>query len=202
MDIIGDAGPGLYAKAVDIAAKDPNTDGLLVILTPQAMTDPTATAEQLKPYAHIEGKPILASWMGADAGGRGRGHSQRRATFRPSNIPTAPPGRFITCGVTAKTCARFTKPPPLAHESNEDIDRAQGAPTLMLKASARPGRTILTEFESKQLLAAYGIPTVETHIARTEADAVKHADAPGLSRSCSNCIRKPSRTRPTWAACN
>jgi len=61
VDIIGDAGPELYAKAVDIAAKDPNTDGLLVILTPQAMTDATATAEQLKTYARLEGKPILAS---------------------------------------------------------------------------------------------------------------------------------------------
>src|SRR6185437_1052273 len=63
VDIIGDAGPELYARAVDVTAKDPNTDGLLVILTPQAMTDPTATAEELKPFGHIEGKPILASWM-------------------------------------------------------------------------------------------------------------------------------------------
>ena len=38
-------------KALEIAAKDPNSDGLLVILTPQAMTDPTETAEALKPYA-------------------------------------------------------------------------------------------------------------------------------------------------------
>ena len=43
--------PELYANAVEFAAKDPNTDGLLVILTPQAMTDATATAEQLKPRA-------------------------------------------------------------------------------------------------------------------------------------------------------
>ena len=43
--------PERYAKALEIAAKDPNSDGLLVILTPQAMTDPTQTAEQLKPYA-------------------------------------------------------------------------------------------------------------------------------------------------------
>ena len=41
MDILGDASPERYAKALEIAAKDPNSDGLLVILTPQAMTDPT-----------------------------------------------------------------------------------------------------------------------------------------------------------------
>ena len=64
VDIIGDAPPERYAKAVEIVSKDPNSDGLLVILTPQAMTDPTQTAEHLKPYAKLEGKPILASWMG------------------------------------------------------------------------------------------------------------------------------------------
>jgi len=63
IDIIGDAPPERYAKSVEIAAKDPNSDGLLVILTPQAMTDPTKTAEELKAYSKL-GKPILASWMG------------------------------------------------------------------------------------------------------------------------------------------
>ena len=45
-------------------AKDPNSDGLLVILTPQAMTDATQTAQALKPYAKLGDKPVLASWMG------------------------------------------------------------------------------------------------------------------------------------------
>src|SRR5581483_4221141 len=64
VDILGDAGPQRYAKALEIAAHDPSIDGLLTILTPQAMTDPTQTAEQLKPYAKSTGKPVLASWMG------------------------------------------------------------------------------------------------------------------------------------------
>ena len=64
IDILGDAGPDRYAKSLEIAAKDPNSDGLLVVLTPQAMTDPTKTAEALKPYAKLGDKPVLASWMG------------------------------------------------------------------------------------------------------------------------------------------
>src|SRR6185312_6814206 len=64
VDILGDAGPQRYAKALEIASRDRNIDGLLTILTPQAMTDPTQTAEQLKPYAKSTGKPVLASWMG------------------------------------------------------------------------------------------------------------------------------------------
>jgi acetyltransferase len=64
IDVLGDASAETYAKTLEISGRDPNSDGLLVILTPQAMTDPTATAEKLKAFGHIEGKPVLASWMG------------------------------------------------------------------------------------------------------------------------------------------
>src|SRR4029079_3350439 len=64
VDILGDAKADRYAKALEICAKDANADGLLVVLTPQDMTEPTQTAEALKQYARIEGKPVLASWMG------------------------------------------------------------------------------------------------------------------------------------------
>ena len=64
IDILGDADPARYASALEIAATDPDTDGLLVVLTPQDMTDPTLTAQALTKYARVEGKPVLASWMG------------------------------------------------------------------------------------------------------------------------------------------
>jgi acetyltransferase len=64
VDILGDAEPERYAKSLEIAAKDPNIDGMLVVLTPQDMTSPTQIAEKLKPYAKGLGKPVLASWMG------------------------------------------------------------------------------------------------------------------------------------------
>ncbi len=70
IDILGDAEPERYAKALEIAAKDPGIDGMLVVLTPQGMTNPTQIAEQLRPYASSTGKPVLASWMGgADVAG-------------------------------------------------------------------------------------------------------------------------------------
>ena len=64
VDILGDASPERYAQALQVAAADEKSDGLLVVLTPQAMTDPTATAEALKDYAKSYDKPILASWSG------------------------------------------------------------------------------------------------------------------------------------------
>ena len=172
VDIIGDAKPELYAKAVEIAAKDLNTDGLLVILTPQAMTDPVATAEQLKPYAHIEGKPILASWMGAGQVERGED------VLNAANIPTFKyPDRaaraFYYMWRYSENLRALYETPATPPEFERGIDRAKAA--QIIKAARAANRTILTEFESKELLAAYGIPTVETHIARTEADAVKIA---------------------------
>ena len=82
VDIIGDAPPERYARALEIAAGDPAADGMLVVLTPQAMTDPTATARELVPYAHVAGKPVLASWMG------GRDIEEGAGVLRAAGIPT------------------------------------------------------------------------------------------------------------------
>ena len=84
VDILGDASADRYASALEIAARDPNSDGMLVILTPQAMTDPTKTAEKLKPYGQALGKPILASWMG------GPDIHEGEAVLNKANIPTFP----------------------------------------------------------------------------------------------------------------
>ena len=84
VDIIGDASPERYAKALEVAANDPNSDGMLVILTPQSMTDPTATAEQLRPYAANLGKPVIASWMG------GQDVQAGIQVLNRANIPTFP----------------------------------------------------------------------------------------------------------------
>jgi acetyltransferase len=178
VDIIGDAGPALYAKAVDLAAKDPNTDGLLVILTPQAMTDPTATAEQLVPVAKLQSKPILASWMGA------REVEAGEDILNAANIPTFKyPDRaaraFYYMWRYSENLRSLYETPATADDSNRcEIDRHKV--DALLQAARNTGRTILTEHESKQLLAAYGIPTVETHIARNETDAVKLATRLGF----------------------
>src|SRR5512142_977138 len=67
IDVIGDASPERYARTLEVTVRDPHADGLLVILTPQAMTEPTRTAELLRD-ATKEGfsKPVIASWMGGD----------------------------------------------------------------------------------------------------------------------------------------
>jgi acetyltransferase len=173
IDVIGDAGPDRYAAAVDIAAKDPNSDGLLVIMTPQGMTSATDIAEKLKPYANLEGKPILASWMGGAEVAAGASILNR------ANIPTFPypdtaARAFHYMWRYSYNLKGLYETPTLADDpSQAALDRP---PADEIVANARRnGRTLLTEFEGKQLLAAYGIPTVETIVASSESEAVEAA---------------------------
>ena len=173
VDIIGDAGAELYAKAVDIASKDPNTDGLLVILTPQAMTDATATAEALKPYSQLPGKPMLASWMGAGEVEKGEDilNAAKVPTFK---YPDRAAKAFCYMSQYNENLRALYETPALARET-ADVEAARTKTSAILKSVRDQGRTILTEFESKQVLAAYDIPTVETHVATNENEAVRIA---------------------------
>lgn len=168
VDILGDAGPELYAKSLDIVAQDPHSDGLLVVLTPQAMTDPTQTAEAVKALEKREGKPLLASWMGGPDVAAGV------AILNRANIPTfAYPDSavhmFNYMWRYANNLREIYETPMLPVDSNQETpDRARV--DAILKHARESGRSILTEFESKEVLAAYYIPTVNTVLA-TDADA-------------------------------
>jgi acetyltransferase len=174
IDILGDAGPERYTQALEIAAHDPNTDGLLVILTPQAMTDPTQTAEQLKPYAHV-GKPILASWMG------GAEVMAGESILNRAGIPTYPypdsAARVFSYMWQYSYNLQGIYETPMLADGDGKLDR--GLAEKIVAQVHQAGRTILTEVESKQVLAAYGIPVVETKTATNEEEAVRGAEAIG-----------------------
>jgi acetyltransferase len=174
VDVLGDAGPERYEKAVEIAARDQGSDGLLVVLTPQDMTHPTATAEQLVRHAKTRGKPVLASWMGGPAVAEGE------EILNKAGIPTF--GYPDTAARIFDHMWRYTynlrslyETPEFVEEDGTDRDRAEE----VIAAARDEGRTLLTEFEAKELLAAYGIPTVETRIARNAEEAVRYAGEVG-----------------------
>ncbi|OFZ88965.1 MAG: acetyl CoA synthetase subunit alpha [Betaproteobacteria bacterium RBG_16_64_18] len=177
IDILGDADPQRYAQAIEIAARDPGSDGLLVVLTPQAMTDPTETARRLTAFAVTPGKPVLASWMG------GKDVVAGEAILNQANIPTF--GYPDTAARTFTLMERYAynlrglyQTPMLVEAEMEAApDRARAGQVILDAREA--GRTLLSEFESKQVLAAYGIPTVTTRIAASEDEAVACAAAIG-----------------------
>ena len=176
IDILGDAAAERYAAALEIAAADPGADGMLVILTPQAMTDAVGTARELTRFASIPGKPVLASWMG------GPDVEPGAAILREAGIPTFPyPDTAVRMfNATWQLQARLQQlyeTPTLPSEEEMPVDRARA--TTLIEGIRAEGRTLLTEVESKELLAAYGIPITETVVARTEDDAVAAADRIG-----------------------
>ena len=176
IDIIGDAGPERYAKALEIAAKDPANDGLLVIMAPQGLSDPAAVAEQVRNFAHLQNKPILASWMGGFEAARGE------AVLNTAGIPTFP---FPDTAARAFNYMwRYSYNLRSLYETpgqTEDVYGPNRAKASEMLAQLREsGRALMTEHETKQLLALYGIPVAQTRVAESEEEAVAAAAAIGF----------------------
>lgn len=176
IDILGDANAEVYAKTIKVLSKDEHTDGILVILSPQDMTDPTATAQHLKPFANTSNKPILASWMG------GESVSEGIKILTEANIPVFeyPDDAAKTFGMMwkySKNLQSIYETPSVGQDEDFADEETQAAKVKrMIDEVLRKGRTLLTETESKDLLKAYAIPVVETLVATTAAEAVKIAD--------------------------
>ena len=187
IDVLGDADPDRYARTLEAAAKGSDSDGLLVVLTPQDMTDPTATAERLVPYAHSHNKPVLASWMGGP--GVAAGISVLNSAGIPTfDYPDEGARAFAHMWRYAYNLRSIYETPELTTDG-EPIHRERAEE--ILGAARNAGRTILTELESKGLLSAYGIPTVETRLARSGQEAVELAeyfDYPVVLKLNSNTI--------------
>jgi acetyltransferase len=171
IDVLGDADPERYAKTLEAAAKDPESDGLLVVLTPQDMTEPTETAQGLVPYANGTAKPVLASWMGSAevAAGTSILNGAGIPTF---DYPDDAARSFTNMWRYTYNLRGIYETPELAGAADVDRERAEE----IVAGVRQSGRTILTEFESKALLAAYGIPTVETRLANNADEAVELAE--------------------------
>ena len=177
VDILGDAEPQRYIQTLEVLANDENSDGLLVILTPQAMTDPTQTAEQLRPYNNLPGKPLLASWMG------GAEVSAGELILNQSNIPTfAYPDiasrMFNYMWRYDRNLRGLYETPELPMAEDEVLTAHETVGKIVEEARAA-GRTILTEYESKQILAAYDIPVSTTLLAESPDEAVAEAEEIG-----------------------
>ena len=172
VDILGDADPARYAAALETVAADPGSDGLLAILTPQDMTDPTLTADALTRHAHVAGKPVLASWMGGAQVAAGIDILNR------AGIPT-----FAFPDDAARTFSHMWRyaenlrglyETPIAPRAGEGAGQPENVAAILREALAQ-GRTLLDEHESKNLLACYGIPTVPTLVAHDPDRAVDAA---------------------------
>jgi acetyltransferase len=170
IDILGDATPERYRQVVEVCVKDENLHGLLILLTPQAMTDPTETARLLFSFAKVKGKPVLASWMGGESVRPGKELLQRAgiATF---DTPEAAIRTFLHMVQYRRAQELLYETPTAVPDFQPDVERVR----RVFAAARTAGRRLLTEFEAKDLLAAYGIPVVPTVTATGIDEAIAAA---------------------------
>ena len=177
VDILGDASAEIYARTIQVVTRDEHTDGILVVLSPQDMTDPTATAQALAPYARLDDKPILASWMGGGSVAEGID------VLTDAYIPV-----FEFPDDAAKTFAamwRYSQNIKSLYETAELGSGVQQEAELakihsLIEGVRQQKRTVLTEAESKCLLSYCGIPVVETVVASNRDEAVEAAKKIGF----------------------
>ena len=177
VDIIGDAPPDRYRQALDICLADPGVDGAIVILTPQAMTQPTAVAEAVIRSANAGSKPIMTSWMG------GNQVEQARTLFNNARVPNF---RTLENAVDAFSyLARYNRNQRLLLQTPARVTRSQEAPDrdgarLIIEAVLTEQRKVLTEPESMAVLNAFHVPTVRTAVAHSASEALVNAEAIGF----------------------
>ena len=169
VDLIGDADPERYAKAIDVAARDSAVDGVLVIMAPQGMTEPVGIAERLTQNSPSFGKPVLASWMGGQKAALGA-EVLNRAGFPTFAFPDAAVRAFCLMWNYSYNLRGLYETPELVEPP---LSRADS--TAILAQVEAQHRKILTESEAKQFLAREGIPVVEAFVASTAEEAVAFA---------------------------
>jgi len=175
VDMLGDAAEDRYARVLDICLKEKNADGILVILTPQAMTKPVETAKELVARAKNSNLPIFASWMGEGM------VSEAKKILIEGGIPVyeSPEqavNSFILLYESTEKKARL-------NELQQDLDFR--TPNLsevraMLRKAFLSGRRILSEAESKEILEKYGINTTLPRLAKTSKEAAGIASQIGF----------------------
>ncbi|MCK4873280.1 MAG: GNAT family N-acetyltransferase [Phycisphaerales bacterium] len=171
VDILGDAPAARYAEAAEIVLADKAVNAALVVLTPQSMTDPTATAEAVAAIARKSRKPVLAAWMGADAVAEGI------QVFNQAGIPTyTSPERAVAAFMYLVSYSRnidvlYDTPREMPVSFALDRDKLRDIfDTVLLSA----GETLSESF-SKAMLDAYEIPTTRPRSAHSADEAVQAA---------------------------
>ncbi|NNM00604.1 MAG: GNAT family N-acetyltransferase, partial [Gammaproteobacteria bacterium] len=162
VDIIGDADAQRYTRAIEAVDGDPGINAILVMLVPSAMVDNLAVAQAVVDVAGSTRKTLLTCWMGEAA------VAEARAVFNAAGIatyetPEAAIRAFNHLVSYGRNQLELLETPLRSPEAGApDRDWARS----VIDGALQRERYLLTEPESKALLAAYGIPVVETRIAR------------------------------------
>ena len=176
IDILGDADPARYGASLQACIDDEGVDGVLAILTPQAMTDPTQAARTVIDITRLSDKPLVTCWMGEEQVG------EARKLFQGAGIPTfrtPEPAVDLFSHVSNYYRNRqllMQTPPSISEQAPPRLESAR----LVIESALMEGRKILSEMESKAILSAFRIPIAQTMVARSASEAMVLAEELGL----------------------
>ncbi|CAN8140283.1 acetyltransferase [uncultured Thiomicrorhabdus sp.] len=177
IDILGDATPQRYRQAIEVCLDDANIDAILVLLTPQAMTDPVAIADEViqMQKAHQHNKPLLTVWMGDKLVG------PAREAFNKAHIPTF---RTPEAAVEAMHfLSQYHVNQALLQQIPEPNETARcdlQAAKQIIHNALHDNRTLLNTMETKAVLKAFHIPVTSAMIAHSASDALIAAENIGF----------------------
>ena len=171
IDVLGDADPERYVKAVEAAQDDASIDSIVVILTPQAMTKPVETAQAIAASAKSE-KPILVSFMG------GHDVSSGRDELMALNLPDYPSPERAVAALKAMTdySAWLSRPPRILTRFLVNRKRV----SRIINRHIRTSQCQVGEAQAKEILRAYGFDVPAGMIAGTADEAIETAQKIGF----------------------
>ena len=176
VDILGDATPDRFRAAVDACLSDAGVDGVLAMLTPQAMTDPLGAAQAVMEAAARARKLTLACWMGESQ------VHQARVLLTEHHVPEfSSPEASVEAFAYLANYQRNQQllrqvPGPQARHQAPDVEGAR----LIIEGALAERRPLLTAMEARAVLSAFGIPLMPAIEARTENEALVAAESIGF----------------------
>ena len=170
VDVIGDADPDRYINAFKILQDDDQIDAIVVVVTPQNMTQPSVLADRLA-EEHKKTKPLLTVFMG------GAEVKEAKAKLMKAGIPNypAPHRAMATLKAMCDYAAWRRRPPRIVTRfpvNRRRVDRV----FLWLQ---RSGITHVGEVEAKEILRAYDFKILDGGLATTADEAVEIANRVG-----------------------
>jgi acetyltransferase len=176
VDILGDATPDRYATAVAACLDDSNVDGVLVMLTPQAMTAPTEAARRVIEAGAGSDKPILACWMGETQVREGRDLLNRNRIPAFDNPETSLQAFGYLNAYRENQHLLLQAPGALGDLPPPDVDGAR----LIVEGALAERRTLLTALEMRALLSSFHLPTQPSVMARSPGEALSAGEILGF----------------------
>lgn len=170
VDVLGDAGPQLYEHALEVLLADPNVDGIIVLVSPQAMTDVPAIARSLIKMIKISDKPILCNFAGGTRIAAGEELLNKHGIPNYPSSERAVASLKALCDYSSIRIKEYNAPPLRA------TDRTT-ARKIIDDAIASGRRTL--GLESMGMLEAYGIPVVRSRMAGNLPEVIEACEEIG-----------------------